>query len=78
MKLLENLTQKNISFKAFAVTLQDLGYPVTEEAVRLWATGERIPRKNVMGGIVIATDGATQPNDFYDLPTKPETEAVAS
>ena len=73
MKLSDYLAQNDFATKTFAARLN-----VTDEAVRLWATGGAIPRKNVMADIVEATGGAVQPNDFYDLPTKPETEAIAS
>ena len=38
-----------------------------QQSVHLWYTGERIPRKGEMAGIVNWSNGAVQPNDFYDL-----------
>ncbi len=40
---------------------------VTEQAVRHYLRGERIPAPEVMRRIVAATGGAVTPNDFYDV-----------
>jgi hypothetical protein len=37
---------------------------------RRYASGERVPRRDVMQRIVVATGGAVQPNDFF--PAAPE------
>ena len=62
MKLPEYLAQHEISTKTFAGFMD-----TTEEAVRLWIVGQRIPRKNFMEDIARVTGGAVQPNDFYDI-----------
>lgn len=38
---------------------------VTEEAVRLWTKGGRIPRPELMRQIETITGGQVQPNDFF-------------
>ncbi len=39
----------------------------TAEAVRLWLTGQRIPKRKSTEKIVAITNGAVQPNDFYGV-----------
>lgn len=54
---------------------------ITQQAARRYATGERIPRAEIMAKIFRATGGAVAPNDFYDLPEGyglPEGEAPQS
>lgn len=54
---------------------------VSRGAVLRYATGERIPRAEIMAKIFGATGGAVAPNDFYDLPEGyglPEGEAPQS
>ncbi len=36
--------------------------------LRKWLRGERIPQKEVMERIFVATDGKVRPDDFYDIP----------
>ncbi len=39
---------------------------VTSEAVRLWATGQRMPRPKVMIALRKATSGQVTYSDFYE------------
>lgn len=41
---------------------------VSGAAVARYAAGKRIPAPDVMRRIVVETEGAVTPNDFYDLP----------
>ena len=61
MKLKSYRTEKNI-------TLADLAAKVgvSEVAMSRYERGERIPRRDVMSKIEQVTDGAVQPNDFFD------------
>ena len=40
---------------------------VSSEAVRRYVAGERIPDKNIMGKIALATGGKVTANDFFGL-----------
>lgn len=44
------------------------------ETVRRYAEG-RVPASKAIGRIYLATGGAVTPNDFYDLPSLPATDA---
>src|SRR5690606_20746132 len=50
------------------VTLADFGKAVSAsaEAVRLWLTYQRRPSPKFMTAISRVTNGAVQPNDFYE------------
>lgn len=37
-----------------------------------WMNRERVPDQMDMPNVFVATDGAVEPNDFYDLPPLPE------
>jgi transcriptional regulator with XRE-family HTH domain len=39
-------------------------------------TGRRIPDRQTMERIVIATNGAVTPNEFFDVPSKSEEDAA--
>ena len=39
--------------------------------IYLFRDGKRIPSRDLMVGLYVATKGAVQPNDFYDLPDIP-------
>jgi hypothetical protein len=41
---------------------------VSAETVRRYIIGERIPDKERMSRIALATDGQVTANDFFDLP----------
>ena len=42
---------------------------ISARALYRYAKHQRVPREPVMRAIIHTTDGAVQPNDFYDLPT---------
>ena len=48
------------------------------QTVKNYMTGNRIPEAAIMTRIVAATNGAVQPNDFYDLPTPPKRRGKGS
>ncbi len=60
MTLDEYLAQENLSTKGFAKLIG-----LTPEAVRLYRTGQRMPRKLLMTRIAQATDGKVRARDFY-------------
>lgn len=64
MKLAAYLREKGISTTDFAV---EIG--VSGEAVRLYALGRRMPRREQMAAIVKATGGKVMPNDFAEAAT---------
>lgn len=71
MTLGEHLEAEQIGPKEFTERLARLGgVKVSVEAVRLYATGQRIPRPNIMAGIVRASKNAVQPNDFFPQPAR--------
>ena len=61
MKLTSYLTEMNVDLADFA---RRIG--TTYEASRRYASGERIPRPEIMARIVAETAGKVQPNDFYE------------
>lgn len=48
----------------------------TAEAVRRYASGERIPDRETMPLIVDATAGQVTPNDFFGFDAAPESAAA--
>jgi DNA-binding transcriptional regulator YdaS (Cro superfamily) len=60
MRLANYLQHEEITYADFAGRLG-----VSSEAVRLWATGKRIPGRKLMGAIRRATAGQVKPDDFY-------------
>lgn len=63
MTLSDYLDLKRINNGQFARIIGRSG-----EAVRRYRAGERIPAPDVMVDVFLATEGAVQPNDFYNLP----------
>jgi transcriptional regulator with XRE-family HTH domain len=62
MRLDEYLTQTSASRAEFA---QEIG--VSVESVRRYLAGERIPDREIMVKIALATDGQVTANDFFGL-----------
>jgi transcriptional regulator with XRE-family HTH domain len=62
MKLRAHLTQTGTSVAEFS---RKIG--VSKMAVQHWVSGNRIPRPEIMKRITEATNGAVQPNDFFDM-----------
>ena len=60
MKLMDFLNRRQLTYREFAGQVDS-----TAEAVRLWATGQRIPKRDFMDKIKTATKGKVAPNDFY-------------
>ena len=60
MRLSEYLQSNNLTSADLAAKIGN----VTSEAVRLWATGKRVPRAEQMRRIVEVTEGQVTPNDF--------------
>jgi hypothetical protein len=60
MKLLDFLNKRQVSYREFAAQVDS-----TAEAVRLWVTGQRIPKREFMDKIKAVTKGKVTPNDFY-------------
>lgn len=63
MDLKTYLSDNSIDVAKFAERLD-----VTKEAIRLWASGKRTPRPELMRRIVEETQGAVMPNDFLAPP----------
>ena len=63
--LQDYLTHADIDRAQFA---RDIG--VSAETVRRYIIGERIPDKERMSRIALATDGQVTANDFFDLPVQ--------
>lgn len=61
MKLQTYLDKSGTSRANFALQVG-----VTTEAVRLWVRGQRMPDRESMEKIRVATNGQVAPNDFYD------------
>ncbi len=57
--------------KQEGLTLQGMGLKigVTEGSMSRYENGERIPTREILQRIREVTDGAVQPNDFYDSPS---------
>ena len=62
MDLQTYISLKGMSQEQFA---QRIG--VKQKAVSRYAAGERVPHPKIMSDIYSATDGAVEPNDFYEL-----------
>jgi len=65
MKLAKYLTDHDLSHKDFADMIG-----VTSEAVRLYATGQRRPRQNIIEKIREHTDGKVMAGDFFGDPER--------
>lgn len=62
MTLKEFLTEAQIDRHQFAARIN-----VSSESVRRYVKGERIPDKEIMGRIALATGGKVTANDFFGL-----------
>ena len=60
MKLGKFLDERGLTHGEFG---EQVG--ASTEAVRLWASGQRIPKKKFMEKIANATTGSVTANDFY-------------
>ncbi len=67
MKLSSFLEKSGMSYAEFGTVVG-----ASSEAVRLWVLGHRVPNRESMKAVVAATNGAVEPNDFFDAPTQPE------
>lgn len=85
MRLQGYLARNGITQTEFADILSDVinqrrvgrrpVFMVQQQVQRLCSARDRAPRAELMIAIFIATAGAVQPNDFYDLPDLAATEA---
>ncbi|HEV2303821.1 MAG TPA: XRE family transcriptional regulator [Stellaceae bacterium] len=64
MRLEDYLAETGESCASFARRLRD---PVSGEAVRRWARGERVPEGVAMAQIFDASGGKVTPNDFFGI-----------
>lgn len=64
MKLSTYLDIKKLSAADFAALLTG---DASEASVRKWASGERIPRADMIREIATVTDGMVLPNDFFGI-----------
>ncbi|NYT43131.1 XRE family transcriptional regulator [Sphingomonas sp. R-74633] len=62
MHLRDWLKREEINFPEFGAKIER-----TAQAVQRYASGERIPDRETMPRIVLATRGEVTANDFYDL-----------
>lgn len=62
MKLATWLSENGLNFVEFGARIERSG-----EAVRRYASGERIPDRETMPRIVRETGGSVTANDFFDL-----------
>ena len=62
MDLQTYISLKGMSQEQFA---QRIG--VKQKSVSRYAAGERVPHPKIMADIYSATNGAVEPNDFYEL-----------
>ncbi len=62
MKLSKFLKERDLTCGEFG---DQVG--ATAEAVRLWASDQRIPKKEFMEKIAAATDGTVLANDFFNV-----------
>lgn len=71
MNLAAYLELNELSYAQFGAQCKPVR---TSEAVRLWATSQRMPQQDSMIAILKVTNGAVHPNDFYGIgcrtPTK--------
>ncbi len=61
MKLSTYLAEQDVTPTEFASKLG-----VTTQAVHLWATDQRVPRREIMKAISIETAGTVTANDFFE------------
>ena len=73
MKLRDWLEREQVSFSELAGAIERTG-----EAVRRYASGERIPDRETMPRIVKATRGEVTANDFFDIDDSCEVEGIDS
>lgn len=76
MNLRTYLSGQKIPATQFAATIG-----VSVAALHRYIAGDRVPRTDVLERISCVTDGAVQPNDFFDFASgenhlQPATEAV--
>jgi transcriptional regulator with XRE-family HTH domain len=71
MRLRQYLSDGDITFAAFAALIG-----VSTQAVHRYAMGERMPRREIMERIRLASRGKVQPNDFFEAPTPACSEAA--
>ena len=64
MKLREYLQTRGITYKSFGEAIGRTG-----TSVYRYATARSTPDDETMMAINYVTNGAVQPNDFYDLPS---------
>lgn len=67
MNLQAYITRERLTIGEFARRIQVRSHTT----VHRYKRGEKIPRRDVMRRIYIATGGNVAPNDFYDLPEVP-------
>lgn len=67
MKLADWMRDNKVSPKEMADRIG-----VTTEAVRLYMLARRVPREETMREILLSTNGAVEPNDFFDMSPPPE------
>lgn len=60
MKLKEHIEKRGLNFSTYAPLIG-----VTPQAVSRYASGDRIPEKDVMQAILEDSGGEVTPNDFY-------------
>ncbi len=68
MRLTEYLNEKSMTLTAFAKVVGT--YPQT---IHKYVNGQRTPCADMMQRIAHATNGAVQPNDFFDIPDQSNT-----
>lgn len=71
MNLQAYLSRERLTIGEFARRIQVRSHTT----VHRYKRGEKIPRRDVMRRIYIATGGSVAPNDFYDLPEVPAERA---
>ncbi len=72
MRLSEFKTLKKLTDSELADLIGDC----TTSAVVKWGRSERVPSKEVMERIALKTEGLVMPNDFYDVQSFAEGEAI--
>lgn len=63
MKFSQFMKERSLTVSDMAVLIG-----VSEGAVSRYASGQRTPEHDVMIRIAKATEGAVEPNDFFELP----------
>lgn len=71
MTLKEWLSEQEVTVPQFAARIGR-----TSEAVRRYATGERIPDKETMPLIATETQNAVTANDFFGIAPSPQQDAA--